>query len=72
MLVLRKEQLKNVSLGKEDSQLRFLCYTLGMYHIPLETEDFKNEVKDFERSGVIHGKIVLKHGELVSLCRMKC
>lgn len=65
-----KKQLEEVSLGKVDNQLTFLHYTLGMHDVPLKTEDFKNEVKDFERSRFIHGKIVLKCGESVP-CRMK-
>lgn len=41
-----------------------------MYDVFLKIEDFKNEVKDFERFRFIYGKIVLKCGELV-FCRMK-
>lgn len=39
--------MEQISLGKEDHQLRFLCYMLAICHFPVEAEDFKNEVERF-------------------------
>ena len=47
LFMLRKEPMEQISLGKEDHQFRLLCYMLAIYHFPLGTEDFKNEVKRF-------------------------
>lgn len=43
-IVLIKEQLEKVFLGKQDNQPRFLYYMLGMCHVPLEIDAFKNKV----------------------------